>query len=667
MKKFILKGNVCPHCASKIENELKNNDQVKNMIFDKVNFTIQAEGDNIKDIIVEAVNKYEPGVEVIEEGGGGEAEEPGRREKLLKYSLIIGCIFVIFSLFLKNDKLAIIGAVFAGAPIVIDGLKIVLNGGGLDEKFLMSISMIGAIIIGQPLEGAMIMILYRLGEALSDYALKKASEKYKRLAVSQKLDVRVIGEDGVSKLVDVESVEIGTKILVHPHEMVPLDSEVLDEYIVVDNSSFTGESDPIVIKKGETVMAGAILVNNPANLKTLVDHKNSSLSRMNNLLERAEASKSKQEKFMTTFSKVYTPIVVGLAIIVALIPLVNGGDFKEYIYKSLAFLVVSCPCALVLGVPLSYAVGIASLSTKGVLMKGSEYIDTLSHVEYLAMDKTGTVTENYMEIESVECPADIDEAELRRLMAIGEKFSTHPIAQAFKLDNVPDPEDYKEIVGQGIDFAFEGKSYKIRGGAAGGQINLIRGEEIVGEFFMIEKLKDKINETIDKLHDLNVKAILVSGDSEEKVSQVADYINIDKYYAGQSPEDKLNVVHGLKAKGKIGFVGDGINDSPVLKAADVGISMGNMGSDAAVEASDVVITDDSIYKVATTIGDARKIIRNVKFIIGFVLAVKIITMILIYLGYGGMYMAVFADVGVSLISIGIALMNLKIRNKKGSK
>ena len=184
---------------------------------------------------------------------------------------------------------------------------------------------------------------------------------------------------------------------------------------------------------------------------------------------------------------------------------------------------------------------------------------------------------------------------------------------------------------------------------------------------MIEKLKDKINETIDKLHDLNVKAILVSGDSQEKVSQVADFINIDKYYAGQSPEDKLNVVHGLKAKGKVGFVGDGINDSPVLKAADVGISMGNMGSDAAVEASDVVITDDSIYKVATTIGDARKIIKNVKFIIGFVLAVKIITMILIYLGYGGMYMAVFADVGVSLISIGIALMNLKIRNKKGSK
>lgn len=663
MQKFILKGQMCPVCAGKIERELQANKDVKKLSFDKTNFVVTAEGNNLKAIITDAVNKYEPGVEVLEDSNEEEDTSNRRKFNFSDATLFTGIFFIILSFIFKNNYLSIAGAVFAGFPILGDGLKVVFSGGGLDERFLMSVSMIGAILIGDAFEGAMIMILYRLGEAVSDFALKKANDRFKKLIVSQKVDARILGEDGNSKIVDVESVLIGTKIIVHPLEMVPLDSVVLDEYVRVDNSSFTGESDPIIVYNGEKILAGAIVLNETANLKTVSDYENSSLFRMKSLLDRASASKSKQEKFLTTFSKIYTPVVVIAAICLAMIPLFNGADFREYIYKALSFLVVACPCALVLGVPLSYAVGIAALSTKGVLMKGSEYIDTLSHINHLAMDKTGTVTENYLTIDRVVETSNIKEDELRRLMAIGEKHSKHPIARGFKMEDMPDPENYSETPGVGIDFSFEEVDYKIRGGELSGEINLIRNDEVVGKFFMVEKIKPNANEVISKLKNMKIKSVLVSGDRDEKVKYVSNILSIDEYYSEQSPEDKLNYVQSIKKHGKIGFVGDGINDSPVLKAADVGISMGNMGSDAAIESSDVVITDDSIFKVATTIKDAKSIMFNVKFIITFVLTVKLLTMVLIYLGFGGMYLAVFADVGLSILSIGIALLNMRLRRQ----
>lgn len=694
MTKFKIKGQMCPVCAKKIEDEIRNNSSIKELNFDLNSRLISASGDNVVQIVTEAVKKYEPSAEAVLDEGDAEEESDRRQasqncsdkccnhaeakissrhgEKsfnianfddltLVMGTLLVGISFLFGSSRIKLS-LAILGALTAGYPVIRDGLKVVFRGGGLDERFLMTISCLGAIIIGEPFEGAAVMILYRTGELITDIALKRANKSLEDLVINTDTNARIIGEDGISKLLDAKEVEVGTRIIVHPHEIIPLDSVAFHD-IVVDNSSFTGESDPIRIKKGELVSAGAILLYDSCELITHSDYEHSSIFRMNKLLEKARASKSKQEKFLTVFARYYTPVVVMAAAIIAVVPSITGAPFKDAIYKSLSFLVTSCPCALVLGVPLSYAVGIGALSSKGILIKGSENIDTLSHVKYFAMDKTGTVTENRLSIEKFNNYSKFDDDYIMNLMAIGEKHSKHPIAQAFKKENVDDPENYMEIAGSGIDFSYANCDYKIRSGEIDGEIALSNNGNEIATFILAEKIKKDAKLAIDELKDLNVDPIIVSGDKESKVQYVADLIGVSHYKSEYKPEDKLMFIEEMKKKGKIAFVGDGINDAPVLKASDVGISMGLMGSDSAIESSDVVITDDSFRKSIRLIKDARIIMFNAKFIIGFVLAIKLFTLIAIYLGYAGMYLAVFADVGLSLLSVGIALLNLRIKKE----
>lgn len=685
MKEYLLKGDLCPNCARKIEDRLNSMTNVNKAVVDFISKSISIDGEIKQDEVLNIVQSIEPDVvfrddtleldqnlehshshEHSHDHSHSHSHEHGHGEERIDFksfefiSLAAGVAFLVLSFILNNNYLGIISALIAGSVIFKNAIKVLRSGNGLDEQVLMSVSCIGAILIGEAKEGAAVMVLYRIGEFLTDLAIDKATKDLRNTVSQNKRTARVILSDGSSKVLQDTEVEVGSKIEVEPFEMVSLDSILLDEYASIDTSSFTGESEPRVYNKGETIPAGSIVVGKKAMLQVLNDASNSQLKRMDDLVKEAGQKKSKQEKFLTVFARVYTPIVVGLAVLITVVPLIVGGDVKAALKKSLAFLVTSCPCSVVLGVPLSYAVGLGALSRKGILVKGSQFIDATSHIKTIGLDKTGTVTENRLELIKVEPKADYSENDLRKLMAIGEGRSTHPIASAFKIEGSPDATDLQEIPGKGIDFSYDNKRFKIRGGGKSLLIHLYEEDNLIGEFYLEEKLKSDAMDVIRDLKNLNINTILVSGDSEDKVKSLSNILGFDSYQAEMTPEDKLNFMLSKRKDGHMSFVGDGINDSAVLEASNVGISMGKMGSDAAVKSSDVVIMDDDIRKIPMVIRASKRILTNVKFIVGISLLAKLGVLLAIYLGVkNGMYLAVLADVGVTMLCVLIALINNK--------
>lgn len=662
MKEYIIKGSLCPNCARKIEEKLNSLNSVRSATIAYADKVISIDSDLSKKEIEKIINSIEPGVELAEVGDKSMAEvEKINFWSFETLSLVSAIILIISYLIFKSKYLVVCATLIGGAVIYKDAVLVILRGNALDEKVLMMISTLGALGIGEYVEGAMVIVLYRIGEFLTDIAVDRAMRDVRKTASTNKIYARLLNRDGTTTVKSAKDINIGSELIVEPFEMLGLDSRLLSDIAAIDTSSYTGESEPRYFKKGEIVPAGSIVVQNSANFETVSDYDNSLLKRMDDLVKEAEQKKSKQEKFITQFAKIYTPVVVGLAVLISIVPWIGGGDLKIALKKSLAFLVTSCPCAVVLGVPLSYAVGIGAMSRRGILFKGSEYIDALNHVNTIGFDKTGTITENKLNLRSVESLSDYSEADLRKLMAIGEKRSTHPIATAFYMDISEEAESLKEIPGLGIDFTFGAKDYKIRGGSGSLVINLLEGENIIGKFYLEESLKDAAFDVVRDLKLLNVKTILISGDRHDKVKALSDTLGFDHFESEMSPKDKLDFMLKEKENGHIAFVGDGINDSAVLEASNVGISMGKMGSDAAINSSDIVIVDDDIKKVPLAVKGARKIVKNAKIILGFSLLVKVGILIAIYLGVpGGMYLAVLGDVGVSIICVLIALLNNRI-------
>jgi Cd2+/Zn2+-exporting ATPase len=561
-----------------------------------------------------------------------------------------------------------------GLPVVIKGIKTAIKGDVFTEFFLMSVATIGAFYIGEYPEGVAVMLFYAVGELFQDAAVNRAKRSIKAL-----LDVRPDSADvlrnGIYVNLPPENVKVGETIQIKVGERVPLDGEMLSEGSSFNTSALTGESKPSTFSKGETVLAGMINQEKVVELKVTKLFNDSSLARILTLVQDATTRKAKTEQFIRKFARIYTPIVVFLAIGITIIPyfIVDNYVFNTWLYRALIFLVISCPCALVISIPLGYFGGIGAASRAGILFKGSNYLDLMTKINQVVMDKTGTLTKAVFKVQEVES-YDISQDEWLPLAAALEAKSTHPVAKAvveYANNNFSkiQVDALEEISGHGLKGEVNGKEL------LAGNVKLMDmmkvpvndglrtivdtivivaiDRKLAGYLTIADEIKEDSKQAVDALHKLNVKTTMLSGDKQAVVDKVAKYLGIDKAYGDLLPEDKVQKVEVLKQDkmNVVAFVGDGINDAPVLALSDVGIAMGGLGSDAAIETADVIIQTDHPSKIATAIQIGKTTTKIVWQNIGLAFAVKVIVLILGAGGLATMWEAVFADVGVAMLAI----------------
>ena len=569
----------------------------------------------------------------------------------------------------------IVAYLIVGLEIVIKAIKNIFKGEVFDEHFLMAVATIGAFAIGEFPEAVAVMLFYQIGELFQDYAVDKSKESITNL-MDIRPDVAVVKRNGKLETVKPETVKIGEEIVVKPGEKIPLDGTIIDGSSMLDTSALTGESVPRSAKIGEKVLSGCINQSGVLTIKVEKEFGESTVSKILDLVENASNKKSKSENFITKFAKIYTPTVVGISVLLAIIPpfLLNWGSFSEWLERALTFLVVSCPCALVISIPLGFFGGIGGASRKGVLIKGSNYLELLSKTDIFVFDKTGTLTEGVFEVQKIN-PVDISEEELLKIAAYAESYSNHPISASIKKVyqkeiNQEIIEKTEEISGKGIVSQIENKTVVIgnhkimqekgieykKCNDIGTILYVAINNKFAGSIVIADKIKEDAKQTIQGLKRNNVsKTVMLTGDKKEIAEKVAKQIEIDEVYTDLLPDQKVEKVEELMKqkteKGKIAFVGDGINDAPVLAISDIGIAMGGLGSDAAIEVADIVIMNDKPSKILEAIKISNKTMRIVKQNIIFAISVKILVLILGACGIATMWEAVFADVGVSFIAI----------------
>ena len=576
-----------------------------------------------------------------------------------------------------------------GYDVLTEAAEDIAHGKGMDEDFLMAIATLGALCIGfmpgaepQFTEAVFVMLFFQVGELFESFA-----EGRSRKSISQLMDIRpdIAHVKRGEELVDVnpEEVKVGDIVVIRPGEKVPMDGIVIDGASSLNTVALTGESVPRTIRPADDIMSGCINLNGVVTAKVTKAFGESTAAKVLNLVENATKNKSKNEKFITKFAKIYTPIVVVLALLVAVIPplLVNGQLWSVWIYRALTFLVVSCPCALVISVPLTFFGGIGGASRKGVLIKGSNYMETLAKVRTIAFDKTGTMTHGVFDVTAIH-PENIAPNELLHLVAHVERYSTHPIAlsirKAFPDKNDGcDVKDVVETAGQGVTARINGKSVSVGNtnlmesvGAkwqpcekVGTILHIAIDGEYAGHIVVSDKIKEDAADAVNALKAEGVKRlVMLTGDKEEVAADVAKTVGLAEYHAELLPGDKVSQVETIlkeNAEGTMAFVGDGINDAPVLARADVGIAMGGLGSDAAIEAADVVLMDDKPSKIAVAIRQARRTLRIARENTWFAVGIKMSVLILAFFGLATMWMAVFADVGVTVLVVLNAARTLK--------
>ena len=581
--------------------------------------------------------------------------------------------------------ICIVAYLIVGLEIVIKAIKNIFKGEVFDEHFLMAVATIGAFAIGEFPEAVAVMLFYQIGELFQDYAVDKSKESITNL-MDIRPDVAVVKRNGKLETLKPETVKIGEEIVVKPGEKIPLDGTIIDGSSMLDTSALTGESVPRSAKIGEKVLSGCINQSGVLTIKVEKEFGESTVSKILDLVENASNKKSKSENFITKFAKIYTPTVVGIAILLAIIPpfLLKWGSFSEWLERALTFLVVSCPCALVISIPLGFFGGIGGASRKGVLIKGSNYLELLSKTDIFVFDKTGTLTEGVFEVQKIN-PVDISEEELLKIAAYAESYSNHPISASIKKAyqkeiNQEIIEKTEEISGKGIISQIENKTVVIGNNKImqekgieykecndiGTILYVAINNKFEGSIVIADKIKEDAKQTIQGLKRNNVsKTVMLTGDKKEIAEKVAKQIEIDEVYTDLLPDQKVEKVEELMKqkteKGKLAFVGDGINDAPVLAISDIGIAMGGLGSDAAIEAADIVIMNDKPSKILEAIKISNKTMRIVKQNIIFAISVKILVLILGACGIATMWEAVFADVGVSFIAILNSLRALGIK------
>ena len=682
MKKyeFILKDLDCAGCANEIQEKLEKNPKLYNVNvnFAKLKLTYETDEVTVEEV-KKAVKDQEPEVEMIEISNEKVEEKNTTSNQIMR--LIIGIIIALIGLYANlpsgtGKVLIIIGYAILLYRTAKNALKMLFKSKKINENFLITISCIGAFLVGEHLEGLMVIILYEIGKILEEKSVNKSRKSIKEL-MNIKPEYANIKIENEIKQVSPEEAKIGDIILVKEGERIPLDGIVTKGMADLNTASLTGESKLAQVQEGNEVLSGSIVVDGMLEIDVTQKYENSTVSRILDLVENATDKKAKTETFVNKASSIYTPIVLGLAAIVAVfLPMVTDIAYtgsNGSIYRALIFLVISCPCSIAISVPLSYFSGIGKSSKEGILIKGSDYIDAIKDIKEIVFDKTGTLTKGEFEIQQIECFGNYTEQEVLRYAAMGEKYSNHPIAKSIIKANqelLDDVQEFKEIAGKGLTYKHNGKIVLV--GNAGlvnahnsndnyvTKIYVKIEEELIGAISLGDKIKGGTKEAIQKLKALGIKTSMFTGDNKNIAEKIGKEIGIENIKSEMLPQDKYTELEKvLSLNKKVAFVGDGINDSPVLARADVGISMGGVGSESAIEASDVVIMTDNISKIIDAIKISKKTCAIIKQNLVFSISIKALILILSVCGIGGMWQAVFADVGVTIITIFNTLRILK--------
>ena len=695
-KKFYLEGLACASCAATIEDRISRMDTITSA---SVNFADSSlsielrERDRLEDTLAqirEIVDSVEPGVRLVkgEQNEKGEDSSFFSRERIILGLGILGFIgAILMPASLGKTILFILAYLVIGGRVLLLAGKNITRGRVFDENFLMTIATLGAIAIGEYPEAVSVMLFYRIGEEFQEAAVNRSRRSIKSL-INIKPDSANLLVNGDILTVSPEKLKLADTIILRPGERVPVDSRVIEGRSELDVSALTGESMPEPVEPGDQVLSGSI---NTSGLLTLRVEKlftDSTVSRILDLVENASSKKAPTEQFISRFAKVYTPIVVLLALALATVPplLVPGAIFSDWLYRGLVFLVVSCPCALVISIPLSFFAGIGGASRRGILVKGGNSLQALKDVDTVVFDKTGTLTKGTFEVVGISPASGIDEKDLLRLAAMGEYHSNHPLArsiisaygQEIDKDKI---QDYKEIPGKGTCSFLAGEPLLVgnkrlmkenhilvheQAGSLltdDSRVHVAYAGRYYGHIDLADGLKADTKAAVDRLRSLGVKRIaILSGDREPSVKHAASKAGISEYYYGLLPHEKVERLEQMikdKRSGKLAFVGDGLNDAPVLAMADVGIVMGNIGSDTAVEAADVVLMTDEPTKVGQAISLGRRTHRVVMQNVIMALSIKLAVLALGLLGLAGMWEAVFADVGAALLAVFNSMRALK--------
>lgn len=681
--KYTLEGLHCANCADKIETAIGKHPSTKNTALNFANKTLSffSTNDNagaVKQWTQNIVNSIEDGVEVVSLTDKADHKKKNNHD-VLKIFISLG-IFAAAAIFEYLLALPVwLYAPIYGAAILLCGYKVFISGFKaliklrLDENTLMSIAVIAAFCIQEFPEAALVTLLFSIGEVLEERAVDKSRRDIAKLAEIRPDTARLLTEQG-TQTVAAETVSIGDTIVISPFERVPLDGEILSGQSDLDASALTGESMPVFAEAGTKIMSGMMNKEGLLTVKVTSSYENSSASRILKMVEDAAATKGSSEKFITKFARVYTPIVMLAAIILVLFPPLFGGDFTEWLYRALVFLVASCPCAVVISVPLGFYSGIGGASKSGVIIKGGKYIEALANADAFVFDKTGTLTTGLLTVQSVETAGTLSKDELIALAAAVELHSVHPVAAAIKNYasklTLPTLSNYQETAGVGVSAEYQGKTVvcgndKILKNQNGkkGVIYLTVDGALQGAITVADTLRRETPSVIGALRAFGAKTVtMLTGDSNAAAQKIAVKANLTDYHAELLPENKVELVNQIKAESRgVVFVGDGINDAPVIAASDCGIAMG-LGSQAAIESADVVLTSGNLKALPTAVKHARRVMNVVRGNIVFALTVKLVILVLAVFGITPMWLAVFADTGVSLLCVLNASRLLKIKN-----
>lgn len=661
----------CANCAREIEEFLQKDKRLENVT---VNFsTLKLSFSTSSNITIKEINnlikKVEPDTYVAEE------EKQPKKEYTI-YQLLLGVTLGIIGYFIKKpiikNILLITSYIILLHKTITNAVKLLIKSKTINENLLITISCIGAYLVNESLEGIMVISLYIIGKILEEKALNNSRKSIKDL-INLKQTYATKKEKNTQVKIKVEEVKKGDILIIKKGESVPVDGIITKGKTALDTSALTGESTPISLKEKQRILSGYINLDSIIEIQAQTTFENSMVSKILTLVEEATDKKTKTENTIGKFSKIYTPIILILAILVgALLPLIIDISYKESIYRGLTFLVISCPCAIAISVPLSYFVGIGASSKNGILVKGSNYLDNLSNLKSIIFDKTGTLTNGTFTFKDIEIYDNkYTKEELINYLVKGEALSNHPIAKSLQnlasneIDTI-DIKNYKEISGKGIEYQIDDKVIKIGNKKLcdcpyDTYLHYNIGNKHVASIIIDDGIKENAKEVVNKLHKQNIKTYMFTGDKKEVAKDIASKLSIDYVKSEMLPTDKYNEYEKIKTPNDIiAFVGDGINDAPVLKRADIGISMGGVGQESAIEASDIVIMNDDLSKIPLAI-DISKYTKNIiKTNLIFALSVKFIILLLSIIGYANMWLAVFADTGVTLITI---LNALRIFNK----
>lgn len=606
--------------------------------------------------------------------------------RIVLSAVLLAVVFLITKLVVMPAKwltpvLYLIPYLFVGLGTVSEAIEKLFHGELLDEDFLMTVASIGALCIGEYPEAVAVMLFYRIGEYFEHIAIGKSRRSIKEL-----MDIRpeyaCVESHGELIRIDPRSLRVGTVITVSPGERIPLDGVIVDGESTVDTSALTGESMPRSAREGAQVFSGCINLSGVIKVRVTSLYRDSTVSKILKLVESSEKSKSHRESRITTFARVYTPVVVILALLIAIVPPMISGELTEWIRRALIFLVISCPCALVISVPLSYFGGIGCASRHGILIKGSEFIEALAEVRTVVMDKTGTVTEGSFSVSAVE-PVGIAARELLMLAAAAESFSSHPIAVSLRnaCDTLPDPSlvtKVRELAGRGVEATVCGRRVLVGNSALmlengincktppqlATAVHVAAGGVYGGYIIIDDRIKSGAKQAVSELYELGVeKTVMLTGDTEDNAYTAARALRVTNVYAELMPADKVIAMRELiaeKHSGSLAFVGDGINDAPVLAGADIGVAMGVLGADAALEAADVVLMDDDLRKLPLAMRISKRTVKIAKQNIRMSIGVKLAVLLLAAFGIANMWLAVFADVGVLIIAVLNALTTFRM-------